>query len=505
MDKQKITKSDVKIILIGIIIGLCVHLYAFTNKIPNWDDIVATNILGANMPVGRWGLYILEKVFRFWSMPWLNGLFSIVFFSIYLYILLRLFDIKDIKIVIMSEVMFFTFPCLAGLYQYMFMAPVYSLAYLLSIIGVYFLLKRENIQRYISCVICICCSLSIYQAVLCNILAIIALYFIIKMIEDATVRELFRKGVFCCIAIAVGVFMYWFMLQIMIKYSGIGLGDYQGVSSMGKMDLKQLPVYVWNAISSICRFFILEPFIHSTVESKILEIVVGFMILLGIFFIAYKNKRYIKIENIIMLIFLTLCFFIGTGFIYVMAPDGHMHPVMFVQFWLYYFFAIVLLNELKIQSDIVILFKKVCVFSLIIIGFINAYKINLCYFQANLSYEQAYAWTNRLITRIEMVGRVDGNTKLYISGNIEGAEEFFESGLKQDIGEFLERNVPETKALLSSYCRYSFLRYYFGKNFVQFEDSGINQTAEYINMPVYPEQGSIQYINDVLVVKLSQK
>ena len=43
-----------------------------------------------------------------------------------------------------------------------------------------------------------------------------------------------------------------------------------------------------------------------------------------------------------------------------------------------------------------------------------------------------------------------------------------------------------------------------GKNFVQFEDPGINQTAEYINMPVYPEQGSIQYINDVLVVKLSQ-
>ena len=41
--------------------------------------------------------------------------------------------------------------------------------------------------------------------------------------------------------------------------------------------------------------------------------------------------------------------------------------------------------------------------------------------------------------------------------------------------------------------------------FVQFEDPGINQTAEYINMPVYPEQGSIQYINDVLVVKLSQE
>ena len=67
--------------LSAVLFGLIAHMYMFTNKLPNFDDLVNFNTFGTTFRNGRWFLWIvgaaayhLEFVF---SLPWMNGLLTL--------------------------------------------------------------------------------------------------------------------------------------------------------------------------------------------------------------------------------------------------------------------------------------------------------------------------------------------------------------------------------------------------------------------------------------------
>ena len=54
----------------GMISGILIHAYMFTNKLPNWDDINNVGSFGVGSEFGRWFLKYINPLDGIWSVPW---------------------------------------------------------------------------------------------------------------------------------------------------------------------------------------------------------------------------------------------------------------------------------------------------------------------------------------------------------------------------------------------------------------------------------------------------
>jgi hypothetical protein len=125
-----------------------------------------------------------------------------------------------------------------------------------------------------------------------------------------------------------------------------------------------------------------------------------------------------------------------------------------------------------------------------------------------LSYERTTAYFNRIIARVEaMEGYQNGDDVIMIGefnyrdnpSPIEIVDRLDTEALRSMDGVAMENG------LITSSVRNNFIRTYLGfemmgSTYSQKEE--IMNSQEYIDMPIYPSEGSIKKIGDVWVVKL---
>lgn len=130
----------------------------------------------------------------------------------------------------------------------------------------------------------------------------------------------------------------------------------------------------------------------------------------------------------------------------------------------------------------------------------NIYLANEASLNLYLRYENAYAFYTALAADIKMMPEFDESTKLAILSDYSDPEFYYEHlltpySLTGDAGFF-----PD------NYSKDSFMEYYLGfpMEFVSYEEeNALKNTPEYAEMPCYPYYGSMRFLGDVLVVKLS--
>lgn len=77
-----------------LVIGLFVHIYKFTNYLPNHDSMYNfysdQNVLGS----GRWFLSIACGFSSYFDLPWINGIFALIYIALTSVIIIKLFEVK---------------------------------------------------------------------------------------------------------------------------------------------------------------------------------------------------------------------------------------------------------------------------------------------------------------------------------------------------------------------------------------------------------------------------
>ena len=75
--RRSIKKLDIFVFSSTFVLTFMVHMYMFTNKFINHDDIAylyhGTNLLSS----GRWLLYFTQGISGFTSSPWLNAVLGL--------------------------------------------------------------------------------------------------------------------------------------------------------------------------------------------------------------------------------------------------------------------------------------------------------------------------------------------------------------------------------------------------------------------------------------------
>jgi hypothetical protein len=182
--------------------------------------------------------------------------------------------------------------------------------------------------------------------------------------------------------------------------------------------------------------------------------------------------------------------------IYLIAETGIIHAMVLYSFITVYVFALVAAEQL--QGKAAPLLRQLLAMILALVAAGNIFYANAFYLKLHLRYENSYALYTGVAAQVRQTPGFDESTKLALLGRAE-------SGV-YEIPELKELGlIGAADDLTNAYTREYFLRRYVGFD-VPFADEAeqyaLSQDPRVREMPVYPAYGSVQMIDDYLVIRL---
>lgn len=489
----------------AMIIGLVAHMYMFTNKLPNMDDLVGVDNFGVTFKNGRWFLWIvgaaayhLNLVF---SMPWFNGLVTLLLLSCSAGIVAVLLNMKEnISNAILGAAMV-TFPSWVSTFFYMFTAPYYALAVLMAVLSVFMTVKYKK-GFWISASL-LACSMGIYQAYLPFAATLyVTLLFLLFFESDKSYVDIIKKAVYYLVNMIVGAVIYFVFMKLSLWITHQSLNTYKGLDSMGKFSLSRIPEIGKNIFVNFFGIFLnnnLEISYNLITKGMyfVLFIVTGILVIRLIYHL-YKKADYVKaVAAVVMLV----TYVIAINSIYIMCAEG-IYSLMYYAYVFMMIFPLTLLDRSfsERESD-----RKSCILSWIAVFVLVCGIGSYCqyasaqYLSIQLSYEQAKSYFTTLITQIKSVEGYTDETKIAFVGDEIQDKTLYRNEIMHRLA-----MTGRDETLVEAYSFEYFLRYYCGfkGEYVGTENLSKEEIAQ---MPNYPSDGSIQMIDDVVVVKFADK
>jgi hypothetical protein len=202
--------------------GLLTHMYMFTNKLPNHDDI--GHMLGETYGTqsGRWFLPLLEKLDGSFSMPWLIGVLSILMLAAAACCIVSLLRIRTAVGCVLAAAILVTFPAVGATFTYMFSADAYFLSLALACFAVY--ITNRYRFGFLAGIASITLSLGIYQGYFGVAAALCVGVLIIDLLDgDMPLKRLLLKGLKLLVTLAPGLRLF---VSVKLTTRTAGLVDY---------------------------------------------------------------------------------------------------------------------------------------------------------------------------------------------------------------------------------------------------------------------------------------
>lgn len=472
----------------GLGAGLLAHTYAFTNKLVNADEVWSLFERGASVTSGRWGLELSKCIFPSISMPWIYGLLSILLLSLAACCTIRLFAIESRGLQMLLAAAFVSFPAVTGLFCFMFTSAPYALAFLLAVLAVY-QAERERLLAWVGACLLLILAIGTYQAYV----ALAASFFVIRMIQQLisgkeTAGDVLRYGLRRVALLLVSMGIYYGICLVALSLTGLSFAEY-GVERNTGIFYKTALAY-----SSFLRTFTRGYF--AFVRSPLALVFHGILLVISAAAVLHWLKDRPGTAKSALLILCLLLFPLSVYCIFWIAETGIIHSLVLHSFVSVYVLAAVLVETVPERPgrwgrDAVLL-----ALALIVAG--NVFFANKVYLKMHFQYEQAYSIYTGLVTRIETMEGFNADKKVAIVG----------SG--RDLGHQMDELNTEglmgpSVNLIDIYTRDLFLQRYLGFD-VRFATEGerirLMRDPRVQEMACYPYEGSVQLIDDFVVVRL---
>jgi len=506
------------------ILGLICHAYMMANKWVNLDDIVQLVDKMDRTTSGRWFLMFPSAIGSEFSLPWLNGLLTILYSAIMSSFIVAMFDIKSKISTILISGIIVTFPTIGSLMPFMNTQDSYQFGAMLAGIAAYLLVKKEN--GYIFSTILLTLSLGIYQTYLGYAAALVLIYIMLELFK----KENNYKEMLILFAKTALTFVLSLIIYLIISRGIFGhlLVDYKGLDSMGSLPLNRLHTIIFGAYKGMYDFFAGYEFNYHFVFMPYLFLIGFLLTLYLIYYIAKKSDM--EKHKINFLLFILLVFPLAVNMIYVMSWQAGVMLRMVYGYTVAFMLPLLLIDYIyknfNNNPDLVEVTSKnsehsikkakektpakknlvyYAVLFLTIVSTLsvynNIYVTNKVYFKVGVTNQNSENYANRIISRIEMVDGYTDQTKVVFLGNPDSRTHFTQKYDPRDVQPFIIANHL-TRLYSFKYYPSRFL----GFNNVINDYDEITEDIEHLrnvieSMPVYPAHNSIQMIDDTIYVK----
>ena len=308
------------------------------------------------------------------------------------------------------------------------------------------------------------------------------------------------------LSLALGMALYFIILKICLWAEGETLTSYQGISGWADITLENMLARIRLAYEQFFAFYRNDDEFFLDLMPAMSYICMGAG---GVMVLGYivRDKLYRRPLNLLLIVAAAALFPMGSALIYVMT-DEYVHHVMKYAFVVTLLFPAVLADRLTLpditgegRKKALRAGTQVLAALLLAAELVTGYECfvvtNRAYFMMDISYETAFAYYDRLITKIEMQEGYTKDSEIAMIGD-HRAEIW--------IPEVYMTGAYIGNTVLNIYSLRMYLVYFHAFWYEPPDketEKKIKASEEFNEMPVYPAEGSIRTIDDVIVVKLT--
>lgn len=504
---QKIDWKRVEIVFISVFVwGILAHGYMMFNKFSWGDDVTQMFFFGTTYELGRWMLEYLRRIFIFFfeancSQPFVNGIGSFACIALSTWMMSDLFNVKrKASLIALSGAMVVT-PTVLGIFIFMMTSFAYMIGLLICVTGVWFACsKKKNIFRFFISAFLICCSIGVYQAWLPMAMSIFVLYFWVLVYQEEKIagwKAYFLTGLYYAGICVASLILYLGINQYILDIKGIQMLQHAGMDSYGMVSISE---YMTRIRYAYKMFFRPDRGFYPSFISKVYKLLLLCCVIM-VAKLLYRSVR-ANVGAAIRLLLVTVLIPFAICFIYVLAGDAY--SLVLYPYTLVYLFFIWLLDNGMQNETIYKTWMQRCGIILVVgmCCWFCRYS-NVTYMKAELLQSRAISYYTTMITRMQSIeGYSEEMPVAYVNAHqslslktVTITPDF--QGIPQ---------VPDT--FLHDYSWEYFVQEWCGFSPEKVDSATLSELekSEAIKaMPSYPNDGSIQIIDDVLVIKLADE
>ncbi len=519
---QSLTHAEKSCFAGALLTGLFTHLYVFTNKLYNYDELVHTpQGYGLGAELNRWFLEIMgrttsDRMGGTFSLPLWNGMLTLLLLTVSAMLVVRMFALDNAVFSFFIGAFMTSVPPVVCMFYFMYTAAFYAVGICLSVLAAYLLVRYpQKIWVDLAAVILLCCSVATYQSYFSNTVCLLLIGLILQCVDErSTFRELLLLAVRYLALLVLSLALYLGMNRLLLRYWQIPpetMGGYQGLDTMGQVGLSDILAGIQKSYQSFFMLAGQQPVLSMNVRALQMRAYQGIFLLLlasiaGVLLLQ-KNAWTKKL----LLAALVAAFPVGVFLIYLMAPEAYGYPLMFYSLA----FLFVLFFALLHRAGGVIFKKLPPVKSLmewaatavsVVLLFFYVWYGNGNYMSMDYTKMRDFAYLETMVTQIKSLdGYSDELPLAFIGNDIVDETEQTSVGIEEWIfhmaGRSLTTNINGIPRLhlITDYLNYTPVICDY------VEACRLMQLQEVRDMPCYPDQGSIQIVDDVIVVKISDE
>ena len=494
----KVSASDKTAFLSAFISGLLIHMPAMLMDVPNHDGLSSMHFSQNMITSGRWFLAAVCAASSFYTVPWIIGLIGILELAITAVLIKRIFEVENAVTIFIISALLVAFPSLASTFAYVFTLDGYMAGLLLAVLAVYAAKKGHFILGGIS----LAFSLGTYQAYL-PFAMLLSIYLVWEKMASGE-----KKAIAKCLEYVymgmIGAVLYLVLLKVLLAIEGKVLDTYQGIDNLENTGLSSRIASLPHLYKDFASFTFSKGFLTGNVCAA-----AGGMLAVcaaaSALYLIIKNSLYKKAWFYFVLLITAVLVPVSANVVLIITPDVKYHLIMRYQWVLFVIACVVLcdkcvgkLDKEKFQTCL----SWVSALAGLVIIISYAVADNIGYTNLQRMYEKTYAYTVRLLDRIEQTPGYYQGVPVAIMGVI-GDDEFPPT-------EVTEPATSEMIGLTGNWLIYSadnydaFIRNYLGAtlNLVpEDKETEIYYSDEYIEMESFPGETSVRMIDGIICVK----
>ncbi len=501
--KKSITvKEEWKIAVLATwIIGLFAHAYRFFNFLLTWDSLYNIYGVGSTYSLGRWFLPWAGMISSVFDMPWVNGALSLFFISGAVIMIVELFQMRSKLLITLCAGVIVTFPTVVSTFAYMYTADCYMLAFFMAVAAVYVTYRIKKYGMFLGMLL-LGFGMGIYQAYAATAITLVLVYIIYQFtIEKMAFFDAVKQDLKYLATLVGGALVYALMNKFAMWRYNIDLPGYQGIGDMGIMSLAEYKVAL---IKTKARFSYILGLENGVINRPYTLLNTFLLVLLAVLVIysLIKNRIYEKKLSFIAAI-LAVCLLPVTCYIVnFTSPSVEYHSLMEMAMSLIYVLIILLLHQLDWKKLVPKVLRVSGCVALALLVYYNVLNANIGYFYMNQSTQKSFAIAENVLDRVESLDEFKTATnKIALIGTYECPTENIFSMVPTIMG-------ISSDSFLNDPNHYTIIwNNYFGisMELASYDEIDVvRETEEFKNMPAYPCNGCVEYINGMIVVKLSE-
>lgn len=503
---ETISKKDKTVFGVTFCVGMLAHLYMYTNTIPNFDGISRMYDEQQMTIAGRWFLHYASYLNGFMQMPLVIGVITMFFLALTAALVVKLFQMRSVVFGCMWGVVLVVFPAVADTNAYIYTAAAYGLSAFLAVAGVW--MSRRWKWGFFGGSVLLALAMGIYQTYV-TVAIVLAVLLILRETwkEEADTLQIFWQGIRYLIFLGLGSVLYYIILQIFLKVKNLQLWSYLGMSTVtDKYPIDQLGSILRETYAQVGEFFLksgtTKVFAHPVmVGVNVLLLVVTIGMFLALVWKKRLWKQAVKLgAGLVMLLLLPL----AVNFVQIISPFSAPRTIM--QFaYVFLYLLPLLLADVWMEENLKKLGEAAV---LVTAGGVLAVALycweydNVLYTLLNQVHRATESYVTNLVSRVESCDGYTYGIPVVIVGS------FPEGRYNTDIEGY--NWVKSSSSLTSSVIPLNKHIYYYLNDWlnVPWEEPSeevfeqITATEAFMQMPLYPDAGSVQIIDGCVVVKV---